>query len=120
MPFFSFKTALIALGGVAIAGWLAVPDAKSAGFTLTTLAYFNGANGAAPYAGLLRGIDESLYGTTSQGGAYGFGTVFKITSNGSLTTLLSFDKTNGSEPYATLVQTSDGNLYGTTLEGGIS
>jgi uncharacterized repeat protein (TIGR03803 family) len=64
----------------------------------------------------------NFYGTTAAGGAYGYGTVFKITSEGELTTLYSFCAKSGcpdgQNPLATLVQGTDGNLYGTTSGGG--
>ena len=45
--------------------------------TLTTLATFNGSNGATTYAGLaLSG--NTLYGTTYLGGANGYGTLFAL------------------------------------------
>ena len=62
--------------------------------------------------------------TTSAGGAYtnlsglGYGTVFKLGTNGTFTTLASFDGTNGASPEAGLVQGADGNFYGTTTYGG--
>ncbi|MGA2373128.1 MAG: choice-of-anchor tandem repeat GloVer-containing protein [Candidatus Korobacteraceae bacterium] len=90
--------------------------------TLTTLASFNGANGAELYASLVQGSDGNFYGTTYSGGANDYGTVFKITPTGTLTTLYSFcSQTNcvdGKYPYAGLVQGSDGNFYGTTSLGG--
>ena len=70
-----------------------------------------------PYAGLVQGTDGNFYGTTSEGGANGYGTVFKITPSGTLTTLHSFDVTDGAYPYAGLVQATDGNFYGTTSRG---
>jgi len=69
-------------------------------------------------AGLVQAADGNLYGTTFYGGAYGIGTVFKITPGGTLTTLHSFDGTDGGNPEAGLVQASNGNLYGTTFYGG--
>jgi uncharacterized repeat protein (TIGR03803 family) len=87
--------------------------------TVTTLINFDGTDGANPATGsLVQGIDGNFYGTTSRGGASGFGTVFKITPGGTLTTLHSFDGADGQFPYAGLVQATSGNLYGTTLEGG--
>ena len=68
---------------------------------------------------LVRGSDGNFYGTTSQVGANGLGTVFKITPAGTLTTLNSFAQ-GGSSPYGGLVQASDGNFYGTTTAGGTS
>lgn len=86
---------------------------------LTTLYSFAGTNdGGNPYAGLTQGNDGKLYGTTYFDGASGYGTVFKITTNGVLTTLASFGGTNGANPQAALVQGSDGNYYGTTQSGG--
>jgi uncharacterized repeat protein (TIGR03803 family) len=86
----------------------------------TTLHSFHGPNtdGANPYAGLIQGANGKFYGTTVSGGAYGYGTVFKITPSGRLTTLHSFDNTDGAFPQAGLVQGTDGNFYGTTLNGG--
>ncbi len=92
--------------------------------TLTTLASFNGANGAYPYflMTLVQGNDGNFYGTTYAGGASNAGTVFKITPAGTLTTLYSFcaqsDCTDGAYPFGGLVQGTDGNFYGTTYEGG--
>jgi uncharacterized repeat protein (TIGR03803 family) len=78
----------------------------------------NCADGAEPYAGLVRGRDGNFYGTTSSGGANSFGTVFKITSRGTLTTLHSFNLTDGAQPFAALVQATSGDFYGTTTGGG--
>ncbi len=90
--------------------------------TLTLLHSFNGlGDGSAPYGGLVQATDGNFYGTTSSGGANGYGTVFKITPAGALTTLQSFDYTKyGAGPQATLAQATDGNLYGTTVYGGAS
>src|SRR5207237_8260957 len=57
------------------------------------------------------------YGTTTQGGVSGFGTIFKVTPAGALTTLLNFEESNGAFPAAVLIPGSDGNLYGTTVTG---
>ncbi len=95
------------------------------GGALTTLYSFcalrNCIDGIGPYAGLVQATDGNFYGTTYEGGAVDYGTVFKITPAGTLTTLYSFcSKTNcadGYIPYATLVQATDGNFYGTTTQG---
>ena len=86
--------------------------------TLTTLHSFDSTDGAYPWAALVQATDGNLYGTTQEGGANGYGTVFKITPSGTLTTLHSFDIMDGASPQAGLVQATDGNLYGTTLGGG--
>jgi len=49
---------------------------------VTTLVYAFGANsgdGANPQANLIQASDGNFYGTTHAGGAYGYGTIFKIT-----------------------------------------
>ena len=59
--------------------------------TLTTLHSFaDGTDGDDPNAGLVQATNGNFYGTTIKGGAYGGGTVFKITPSGTLTTLYSF------------------------------
>jgi len=78
--------------------------------------------GAYPYGGLLRGTDGALYGTTTEGGSSGAGTVFKLNPDGSgLTVLQNFDyDTTGAYSIGGLVQGTDGALYGTTTSGGSS
>jgi uncharacterized repeat protein (TIGR03803 family) len=86
---------------------------------LTTLISFNNTNGANPIGGLIFGKDGFLYGTTGFGGPnLGFGTVFKLTTNGNLTTLYNFQGTNGQDPSFRLIFGNDGRLYGTTSFGG--
>jgi uncharacterized repeat protein (TIGR03803 family) len=96
--------------------------------SFSTLVSFSGTNGA--YLGtspnqLVKGSDGNFYGTTSRGGindgTNSYGTVFKMTPDGTLTTLVSFTGTNA--PYlgavpGRLIQGSDGNFYGTTHVGG--
>jgi uncharacterized repeat protein (TIGR03803 family) len=68
---------------------------------------------------LALGLDGSFYGTTSQGGSGGNGTVFKLTTNGVLTTLHFFGASpDGANPAAGLTLGLDGNFYGTTQRGG--
>jgi uncharacterized repeat protein (TIGR03803 family) len=90
--------------------------------TLTTLYNFcdqpGCADGLGPQASLVQGSDGNFYGTAYWGGTNGYGTVFKITSQGMLTTLCQFNGANGWNPRAGLVQGSDGNFYGTTEGGG--
>jgi uncharacterized repeat protein (TIGR03803 family) len=64
-----------------------------------------------------------MYGTTNRGGAFGSGTVFKITPAGAFTSIYSFCSqpmcADGSSPAGGgLALGTDGNLYGTTPYGG--
>jgi uncharacterized repeat protein (TIGR03803 family) len=96
------------------------------GGSVTTLYSFSlfSTNGGQPYGPLTLGTDGNFYGTTSQGGnlnlnsGYGYGTVFRITTNGTFTTLASFNGTNGASPQSALTLDSYGNIYGTTVSGG--
>ena len=91
-----------------------------------TVLYFfcsqqNCADGERPYAGLID-VNGKLYGTTYQGGANGWGTVFSIDlKTGKETVVYSFcsrqNCADGSLPSAGLINVN-GTLYGTTNEGG--
>jgi uncharacterized repeat protein (TIGR03803 family) len=74
-------------------------------------------DGANPQAALTL-VGNMLYGTASAGGAFGYGSVFGIETNGTgFTNLHSFGQTDGATPECTLV--ASGNmLYGTTKTGG--
>lgn len=76
-------------------------------------------DGSLPAAPLTLTENGDLYGTTYYGGAKNYGTIFKITPQGSFVRVYSFSSTgDGSYPAAGLMQATDGNLYGTTLAGG--
>ncbi len=103
--------------------FLAVPLSFPAQ-TLTTIATFNGVNGAQPTA-LIQASDGNYYGTTEDGGS-GYGTIFQLTAAGTLTTMYTFSPAtgnaqlpgpDGAAPFA-LTQGADGNFYGTTSLGG--
>jgi uncharacterized repeat protein (TIGR03803 family) len=91
--------------------------------TFTTIASFDGTDGAAPfYTPLVQGANGNFYGTTEAGGASNGGTVFEVTSAGAVTTLYNFcAKVNcrdGGSPFGGLTQTANGDIYGTTHSGG--
>ncbi|HUI44248.1 MAG TPA: choice-of-anchor tandem repeat GloVer-containing protein [Terriglobia bacterium] len=94
--------------------------------TLTTVYSFCSQSGCTdgelPEAALVQATDGNFYGTTYDGGANGYGTVFKTTPTGALTTLYSFcsqsNCADGDYPFAALVQATDGSFYGTTYGGG--
>lgn len=89
----------------------------STGKEKTIYSFKGGKDGAHPWTGLV-GINSTLYGTTSEGGASNSGTVFSVTTSGSEHVLHSFgDSYDGSNPFGTLIAV-DGMLYGTTEHGG--
>ncbi len=73
-------------------------------------------NGSAPGA-LVEGMDGFLYGITSENGANGFGTIFKLSKSGTIQVLHNFCSTltcsDGANP-SFLMQAIDGNFYGAT------
>jgi uncharacterized repeat protein (TIGR03803 family) len=79
-------------------------------------------DGRFPQTGLVQATNGNLYGTTISGGAYGNGTIFKITTSGTLTTLYNVCSQSGCPDgnylIAGLIQATDGNLYGIMDVGG--
>jgi uncharacterized repeat protein (TIGR03803 family) len=102
------------------------PPSGGGNWTKTILYDFqNASDGSYPTAGPVLDSSGNLYGTTSDGGQYNRGTVYKLTppSGGSgpwtETTLYAFQNGNdGGYPQAGLIFDNSGNLYGTTLDGG--
>jgi uncharacterized repeat protein (TIGR03803 family) len=96
-------------------------------WTENVLHTFSGgtSDGFYPYWGLVRDAVGNLYGATENGGSYGYGTIFELTSNadGTWTYNLIYEfGTAGiydaQNPYGPLMIDSSGNLYGTTVSGG--
>jgi uncharacterized repeat protein (TIGR03803 family) len=81
-------------------------------------------DGASPSGGLVSDANGNFYGTTTQGGRNGEGTVFKLSPSGGQwkeTLLHSFDAfggKGGNSPFGGLIFGPMGNLYGTTDGGG--
>lgn len=109
---------------VALAGLLAATALPAAAQTnYSQVHVFGDATTMAggPYDNVVIGSDGALYGTTSAGGLYGSGAVFKMNADGTgFSVLYSFGVTvlDGSFPHATVVQGTNGALYGTTYQGG--
>lgn len=88
--------------------------------SLTVLHSFqdDGVDGQNPSNGLIQASDGNFYGTTASGGSSRFyGTVFRLSSDGTLTVLHSFDGIDGSSP-GPVAQGPDGQFYGVTTGGG--
>lgn len=68
----------------------------------------------------LTAFNGSVYGTTENGGKYGLGTVFEVSSSGSERVVHDFKgPPDGATPEAPLTVVN-GKLYGTTTEGGVN
>lgn len=73
-------------------------------------------DGKTPVASAIQAADGNYYGTTLAGGANNFGSIYKMTPNGTLATVYSFTGAgDGGFPASALIQGSDGDLYGTTI-----
>lgn len=89
----------------------------------TILHQFKGNDGWQVHAGLVFDSNGNLYGTTVNGGKFGWGTVFELSpaksGNWTLKNLHSFSGgMDGGVPYGNVVLDSAGNIYGLTYEGG--
>ena len=101
--------------------------AKTPGSTPITLVEFTGGTTGAKRGnkpqGLNLGKDGHFYGVTESDGAFGAGTLFKMTAAGVISTMGDFGSSTSTStapktPRAPLVQGKDGYLYGTTALGG--
>jgi len=87
---------------------------------LTTLVSFNDTNASGPYS-LMQASNGNFYGTMFRGGkrTVYFGTVFRLSPDGTLTNLVLFNRSNGAGPLGALVEGTDGNFYVATWQGGL-
>jgi uncharacterized repeat protein (TIGR03803 family) len=81
--------------------------------------FVGGTDGSGPEASLMMDQAGNLFGTTSGGGAYSAGIVFKLAPDGTETVLHSFGgEGDGKYPQSRVIADRAGNLYGTTYTGG--
>jgi uncharacterized repeat protein (TIGR03803 family) len=111
-------------------GMTAAGGTKSGGvlFQMTTAGHYvvlynfdntDATNGAEPFGGVVQGSDGFLYGVTSIGGAFGKGTLFKVSTKGtSFTVLHEFDVSSGDTPLSTPLLHTNGRIYGMASHGG--
>lgn len=93
------------------------------GWTEFPIHSFLGPDGASPEAGVILDSNGDLFGTTVEGGLYGFGIIFELTYTTGVgwtqTVLYNFHNlADGKAPLAGLTMDSAGNLYGATTQGG--
>lgn len=87
------------------------------GSNFKVLLYFNSLNGSYPFCSLVI-LGNTMFGTTSKGGANGDGSLFSIKTDGSgYKDMHDFNGTNGRDPVSSLTYYK-GILYGTTEAGG--
>jgi uncharacterized repeat protein (TIGR03803 family) len=117
-------------GGSYNAGTVFKVTRHGSGWIFTPLYNFTGGpDGASPDSRVVFGPDGSLYGTTTFGGPYRSGVVFKLQPSPSAcktalcpwkeTVLYNFTgQSDGAGPEGDLVFDQAGNIYGTTFAGG--
>lgn len=96
-------------------------------FDLATNTYakkyeFDETNGSEPVGSLTLGTNNKFYGTTSEGGASGYGVIFEYDpATNVYAKKVEFDSyTVGFNPYDALVQATNGKFYGLCRDGGLS
>jgi uncharacterized repeat protein (TIGR03803 family) len=90
---------------------------------LTVLHSFTGSatpDGCFPVGTLVMDPEGSLYGATGACGAFGYGTVWKLSQNRQESILHAFNwsASDGAFPFGGVIRDSQGNLYGSTGRGG--
>lgn len=108
-----------AFGGANNLGAVFELSPSGGGWTERVLYSFQGtSDGSNPTSGLLLDGSGNIYGTTSNGGTGGGGTVFELTPSGggyNYNLLNSFSGNASCGPVAGVTSDSAGSLYGTTL-----
>jgi len=122
-PDFTFRILFraFALATLGLLTTIATTPAEAQTFSVIHT-FTGGADGGVPHAGVTVGTPGTLYGTTFEGGTYGWGTVFKLAQRGSGWTLSPLHEfaggSDGENPWAPVTVGPNGALYGTTGFGG--
>ncbi len=110
------------VGGLGGGGTIFELTPSSNGWTYNVLYNFTGNSDCGPWAALTMDEAGNLYGTTYCDGAYGYGSVFKLTPSAAGWTYTSLhDFTGGQDggiPISNVIFDGNGILYGTTRAGG--
>lgn len=81
----------------------------------------NDSTGKYPKGSLFQASNGQLYGMTSYGGKFNYGTIFKFDPIlDTVTVLYNFTFTSGIDPQGNLMQAANGKLYGMTQFGGLN
>ena len=95
----------------------------AAGYASTPVTVADTGDGSFPKGSLIADSNGDLFGTTSNGGAIGEGSVFEVVKTptgyaSTPTTLVSFSGGDGAVPLGSLIADANGDLFGTTEMGG--
>jgi len=83
--------------------------------SVATLHDFTGTDGSILNGGLVLARDGNMNAGVALGGAFGYGTLFKVSPTGTVTALHDFTGgADGAYPVAAPIQGSDGSIYGIT------
>jgi uncharacterized repeat protein (TIGR03803 family) len=100
---------------------------SSGGWRFSRIFLFNFKNGAVPHGRLVANASGNLYGTTTQGGSFGAGTIFELSApvSGAWKETLLHNFTQGTDgedaglgPEGPLLFDASGNLFGAVPAGG--
>jgi len=81
----------------------------------TVHTFASSVTGGNPTLPVTQAQDGAFHGVTEDGGAYGYGVVYRMDADGTLTTLHSFDGNEGYYASSALAEGDGGWLYGTTV-----
>src|ERR1700683_3914464 len=92
------------VGALTFAVTSAIVQSQAFGGESVLWSFGNGSDGASPQAGLIVDTSGNFYGTTTDGGLYGGGTVFKLSAQGSESILWNLGNgTDGKFPTAGVI-----------------
>lgn len=104
--------------GIAIIPLLAATAARAQTYTVIH-SFGGGKDGTDPYASLVAGPSDTLYGTATSGGGYGYGAVFALKASGAELVRYAFTGgSDGATPQGSLLRDEAGNFLGTAAGGG--
>lgn len=83
------------------------------------LHYFSGPDGSRPFFAPIFADNGDLFGTTTEGGEFGCGVIYRVQLPATFTVVHSFNsETDGCAPFGGLIKSANGKLYGIASYGG--
>ena len=100
-------------------GYGTVWEYSASGHLVVLHSFTNGNDGSDPYGSVTLDSSGNMYGTASNGGAIGAGTLWEYSASGIFSVLHTFTQGNGGGyPYGSVTLDGSGNMYGTTAVAG--